>query len=242
MERDWRGDTRRSVLYLRRHGAGECSTARSAMPRGDYDMQPLCEEYPNVERGSWKLPVFTSCSVAASAGPRGWTHESANNGRRRRDDFGSPRRRQPFTPVQRVTPEGPRTPVEKAPDPGSWLGADRSAALHLARVHAARMGAHLDEGVAARRARARHARAWRLRRDRDRSRIGPDRAAAGRRVRAFYNVCQHRGNRSARLRRRQRPTRFKCQYHHLGIQPRRLATSAFPISTPFPRERRPVAA
>ena len=26
--------------------------------RSTYDMQPLVEEYPEIERGSWELPVF----------------------------------------------------------------------------------------------------------------------------------------------------------------------------------------
>ena len=26
--------------------------------RGRYDMQPLMDEYPDVERGSWKQPAF----------------------------------------------------------------------------------------------------------------------------------------------------------------------------------------
>lgn len=58
VEHDWRGNTRRSVLYLRRHGGGELLYCTLGHCRGKYDMQPLMQEYPTVERGSWKLPVF----------------------------------------------------------------------------------------------------------------------------------------------------------------------------------------
>jgi hypothetical protein len=27
--------------------------------RGHYDMRPLMDEYPTVERGSWPVPAFT---------------------------------------------------------------------------------------------------------------------------------------------------------------------------------------
>ena len=36
--------------------------------RSTYDMQPLVDEYPELERGSWDLPIFTSYFVAASLG------------------------------------------------------------------------------------------------------------------------------------------------------------------------------
>ena len=86
-------------------------------------------------------------------------------------------------------------------------------ALHLARVHAARVGAHVDEGVAARRPRARHARARRLRRDRDRPRIDPHRAAEGRRrARLLQRLPAPR--QSAAPAGAGSGDSFKCQYHH----------------------------
>ena len=39
-------------------GAARSSIARSGHCRGKYDMRPLMAEYPAVERGSWKLPVY----------------------------------------------------------------------------------------------------------------------------------------------------------------------------------------
>jgi uncharacterized protein len=56
--RSWDHDEPRMVLYLRRHGDGELLYCTLGHCRGRYDMQPLIEEYPQVERGSWKLPVF----------------------------------------------------------------------------------------------------------------------------------------------------------------------------------------
>ena len=55
---DWSQDDARLVLYLHRHGAGELLYCTLGHCRGRYDMQPLIDEYPHVERGSWKLPVF----------------------------------------------------------------------------------------------------------------------------------------------------------------------------------------
>jgi uncharacterized protein len=56
---DWgSGDGRHLVMYLHRHGEGEVLYCTLGHCRGRYDMQPMMEEYPNVERGSWQLPVF----------------------------------------------------------------------------------------------------------------------------------------------------------------------------------------
>ncbi len=56
--RDWPDDAPRPVLYLRRVAPGEVLYFTLGHARGRYDMQPLMEEYPNVERGSWKQPAF----------------------------------------------------------------------------------------------------------------------------------------------------------------------------------------
>ena len=57
-ESKWREEKPRLVLYLRSVGAGELLYCTLGHCRGRYDMQPLMAEYPTVERGSWKLPVF----------------------------------------------------------------------------------------------------------------------------------------------------------------------------------------
>jgi type 1 glutamine amidotransferase len=54
----WDDDRRHPVLYLRRHGAGEILYCTLGHCRGQYDMQPMIAEYPDIERGSWKLPQF----------------------------------------------------------------------------------------------------------------------------------------------------------------------------------------
>jgi len=38
--------------------------------RGKYDMRPMIDEYPAVERGSWKLPVYHELLRRGSAGQR----------------------------------------------------------------------------------------------------------------------------------------------------------------------------
>ena len=51
-------DDRQLVLYLRAHGGGEVLYCTLGHCRGKYDMRPMIDEYPAVERGSWKLPVY----------------------------------------------------------------------------------------------------------------------------------------------------------------------------------------
>jgi type 1 glutamine amidotransferase len=55
---EWPAGTRQLVLYLHRHGKGEVLYCTLGHCRGRYDMRPLMDEYPVVERGSWQLPVF----------------------------------------------------------------------------------------------------------------------------------------------------------------------------------------
>ena len=49
---------RHPVLYLHAHGGGEVLYCTLGHCRGKYDMRPMIAEYPAVERGSWKLPVY----------------------------------------------------------------------------------------------------------------------------------------------------------------------------------------
>ncbi len=58
-ERDWSSDEPRPVMYLKRVGAGEVLYFTLGHARGHYDMRPLMDEYPTVERGSWPVPAFT---------------------------------------------------------------------------------------------------------------------------------------------------------------------------------------
>lgn len=57
-ESDWHGNDVVPIMYLRRWGNGEVLYLNLGHARGRYDMQPLMDEYPQVERGSWKQPAF----------------------------------------------------------------------------------------------------------------------------------------------------------------------------------------
>ena len=58
VQSDWSTSQRQPVLYVRQHGAGELLYCALGHCRGHFDMQPLIKHYAEVERGSWKLPVF----------------------------------------------------------------------------------------------------------------------------------------------------------------------------------------
>ncbi len=58
VEDDWPGEEPRLVMYLNRVGSGEVLYLTLGHCRGRYDMRPLMDEYPKVERGAWELPVF----------------------------------------------------------------------------------------------------------------------------------------------------------------------------------------
>ena len=58
VEADWPGDESRLVMYLHPEGEGEVLYLTLGHCRGRYDMRPLMDAYPRVERGSWESPVF----------------------------------------------------------------------------------------------------------------------------------------------------------------------------------------
>jgi len=55
---EWPGGEPRLVMYLHPYGKGEVLYLTLGHCRGHYDMRPLMDEYPRVERGAWELPVF----------------------------------------------------------------------------------------------------------------------------------------------------------------------------------------
>ena len=55
---DWTGYGSVPVMYLHPWGRGEVLYLNLGHARGKYDMLPLMEEYPHIERGSWKKPGF----------------------------------------------------------------------------------------------------------------------------------------------------------------------------------------
>lgn len=58
VQTDWRKTERQPVLYRHRQGDGEVLYFTLGHCRGHYDMQPLMDYYPVVERGSWDTPEY----------------------------------------------------------------------------------------------------------------------------------------------------------------------------------------
>ena len=58
IESDWPGTERRPVMYLHRVSQGEVLYLTLGHCRGHYDMQPVMDYWPSVDRGSWELNVF----------------------------------------------------------------------------------------------------------------------------------------------------------------------------------------
>ncbi|MFT6834298.1 MAG: type 1 glutamine amidotransferase [Francisellaceae bacterium] len=54
----WNDDEKRPVMYINNHEKGQVLYLTLGHCRGTYDMQPLMEEYPDVERCSWELDIF----------------------------------------------------------------------------------------------------------------------------------------------------------------------------------------
>jgi type 1 glutamine amidotransferase len=46
------------VFYIKRHGQGGVLYLTLGHCRGHYDLQPMLDWWPSVDRGSWDLPVF----------------------------------------------------------------------------------------------------------------------------------------------------------------------------------------
>lgn len=58
VDADWTDDAIRPVMYRKQVGQGEVLYFTLGHARGQYDMRPLMEEYPQTERGSWLTPQF----------------------------------------------------------------------------------------------------------------------------------------------------------------------------------------
>jgi type 1 glutamine amidotransferase len=58
VEDNWPDNSARPVYYLHSVGAGEVLYLNLGHCRGHYDMRPLMEYYPKIERGSWQLPQY----------------------------------------------------------------------------------------------------------------------------------------------------------------------------------------
>ena len=57
-DNDWTAHQQHLVAYLRPYGSGEVFYMTLGHCRSTYDMQPLVEEYPEIERCSWELPEY----------------------------------------------------------------------------------------------------------------------------------------------------------------------------------------
>ena len=55
---DWTNDDAHPVFYLKSLGQGEVLYLTLGHCRSTFDMQPLIEEYPEIERCSWELPQY----------------------------------------------------------------------------------------------------------------------------------------------------------------------------------------
>jgi hypothetical protein len=58
VESDWRGADRHLVMYLRPLGRGAVLYNTLGHCRGHYDMRPVMDWYPRVERCSWERPAY----------------------------------------------------------------------------------------------------------------------------------------------------------------------------------------
>lgn len=58
VEREW-PEGRHPVLYRRKVGAGEIVYFTLGHRRGHYDMAPLIDYYPEIEKGAWEIAPFT---------------------------------------------------------------------------------------------------------------------------------------------------------------------------------------
>jgi len=77
-ESDWTDDALRPLYYIHRIGEGEVLYLTLGHCRGHYDMRPVTDYYPRIERGSWNRPEYYEllrrairhCVEAAESGPR----------------------------------------------------------------------------------------------------------------------------------------------------------------------------
>jgi type 1 glutamine amidotransferase len=58
VEEDWQDDEPRPVYYINRVGNGEVLYLNLGHCRGHFDMQPMIDFYPKIERGSWDKPEY----------------------------------------------------------------------------------------------------------------------------------------------------------------------------------------
>ena len=55
---DWHTDDKRPVYYIKKTGNGEVLYLNLGHCRGHYDMAPVADYYPAIEKGSWDKPEY----------------------------------------------------------------------------------------------------------------------------------------------------------------------------------------
>ena len=58
IEKDWPDDDPRPLYYINKVGDGEVLYLNLGHCRGHYDMKPVVDYYPQIEKGSWDKPQF----------------------------------------------------------------------------------------------------------------------------------------------------------------------------------------
>ena len=58
VEREWDENVYHPVLYRKRVGEGEILYCTLGHRRGHFDMEPLIDYYPEVEKGAWEIPPY----------------------------------------------------------------------------------------------------------------------------------------------------------------------------------------
>ena len=58
VEADWKTDDKRPVYYIKRTGSGEVLYLNLGHCRGHYDMEPVTDYYPVIEKGSWESEQY----------------------------------------------------------------------------------------------------------------------------------------------------------------------------------------
>ncbi len=58
LENDWHTDDKRPVYYINKIGDGEVLYLNLGHCRGHWDMEPVVDYYPVIERGSWEKPQY----------------------------------------------------------------------------------------------------------------------------------------------------------------------------------------
>ncbi len=72
VEREWDADSRHPVMYRKSVGEGEIVYCTLGHRRGHYDLEPLLDFYPDIEKGAWDIApymeILNRCLIWAKGG------------------------------------------------------------------------------------------------------------------------------------------------------------------------------